>query len=205
MENREKQAIWYVYQLLDESMKPFYVGKGKGNRINAHENQAARGVCSKKCNKIRSIWASGGTVIKQRVAVFWDEMAAYDHETDLIDEIGLENLTNLMRGGAGGWERRVTERRARRGAEMSARECLEIIQAHSSLFAYWLRHSKGGELSAKVAYAGRSIRKTLHAAALSLVFNGNGKKLLEKAASDKANHGRLADLMRPYNVHLRFA
>ena len=144
-------------------------------------------------------------VIKQKVAVFWDESAAYDCETDLIDEIGLANLTNVMRGGAGGWMRRVAERRTRRGVEMSPQECFEVIKASPSLFAYWIRQSNFGELSATVTAAGKLVHQTIQAAALALLFDGGGKRMLEKAASDKANHERLAGLMRPYNVNLRFA
>jgi hypothetical protein len=55
-----KQSIWYVYDLIDpRSMSVFYVGKGKGNRIEAHEKDAAKpdAACSKKINKIKDIWA----------------------------------------------------------------------------------------------------------------------------------------------------
>jgi len=107
-------AKWYVYKLVDpRDFLPFYIGKGKGNRIDAHEVEAARGVSSHKCNKINSIKQLGFEIIKEKVAVFWCEQSAYDFETDLIEQIGLNNLTNVMRGGQVAFTRRLKERKIR--------------------------------------------------------------------------------------------
>lgn len=94
---------WYVYELLTPDGDVFYVGKGSGKRIDAHEKEALKGVCSKKCNKIRSL----PYIIKQKVALFFNEQDAYDFETDRISHYGLNNLTNIMRGGQIAFERRV--------------------------------------------------------------------------------------------------
>lgn len=113
----KSDARWYVYALTDpRDGAVFYVGKGTGSRIHQHEKDAAneQTVCSKKINKIRELQALNLNVGKETCAVFWDEQAAYDHETDLIEEIGLENLTNVLPGGQKAWERRRVEREARR-------------------------------------------------------------------------------------------
>lgn len=110
-------ARWYVYLLIDPlTGAPFYIGKGAGNRVDAHEKEARchNAKPTKKIRAIRRLWEAGVEVRKEFSAQFWDEQAAYDHETDLIEEIGLENLTNILPGGQKAWERRQAERRTRR-------------------------------------------------------------------------------------------
>lgn len=111
------EARWYVYALTDpRDGAVFYIGKGTGKRIHQHERDAAneRTVCSKKINRIRCLQALNLETGKEFCAFFWDEQAAYDHETDLIEEVGLENLTNVLPGGQKAWDRRRQERAARR-------------------------------------------------------------------------------------------
>jgi len=115
-ENKTR-ARWYVYTLVDpRDGEIFYVGKGTGSRVHQHEKDALnqKTVCSKKINKIRDIQARELEVEKRFCAYFWDEQAAYDHETDLIEEIGLGNLTNILPGGQKAWERRRQERELRK-------------------------------------------------------------------------------------------
>lgn len=91
---------FYVYELSDpRDDSVFYVGKGKGSRINCHETEARSGRVSRKCDRIREIEASGLTVGKRKVKHFADEQAAYDHEEALIAQYGLANLTNVAPGG----------------------------------------------------------------------------------------------------------
>lgn len=113
----KSEATWYVYKLIDPRCgSVFYVGKGSGLRIDQHEKDAASAKRSfaKKLLRIKEIWAAGLAVQKAMAAFFWDEQAAYDHETDLIESIGLSNLTNVLPGGQTAWERRKAERKARR-------------------------------------------------------------------------------------------
>jgi hypothetical protein len=57
---------WYVYELIDpRTNRPFYVGKGSGNRIDHHEKEADKGVCSKKCNLIRELRRNNLIVLKK--------------------------------------------------------------------------------------------------------------------------------------------
>lgn len=87
---------YYVYELADPSTgDAFYVGKGTGKRIHAHEKEAAEGVSSYKCNKIRKILNSGQKVIKRKIGLFTDEKRAYEFEALKIAEYN-ERLTNIV-------------------------------------------------------------------------------------------------------------
>lgn len=95
--------VFYVYQLIDpRNNQVFYVGKGKGNRIDQHESEALKGVYSAKCKLIREIQSLGLNIKKQKVFHSGDEDEAYQFEADMIANIGLENLTNVLPGGTGG-------------------------------------------------------------------------------------------------------
>lgn len=90
---------FYVYELVDpRDQSVFYVGKGKGSRIDAHELEARKGRQSRKCERIREIEASGLAVVKRKVRQFADEQEAYDFEEDQISLYGLRNLTNVLPG-----------------------------------------------------------------------------------------------------------
>lgn len=92
----------YVYTLAyPESMgsKVFYVGKGVGVRIDAHERETRRGAKSHKCSVIRKIWASGGEVVKTKLAYFETHKEACMYEIALI--FFMDGLTNRTYGGDG--------------------------------------------------------------------------------------------------------
>lgn len=92
--------MYYVYTLTDpRDNKVFYVGKGKGNRINAHELEAKRSNETEKQKRINAIWAQDLSVIKKIVKRFNDELKAYQYEDKLIKKFGLENLTNMVCSG----------------------------------------------------------------------------------------------------------
>lgn len=90
---------YYVYELRDPRCgSVFYVGKGKGSRIDQHEREAQAGRQSRKCQRIRDIEAAGNRVVK-RVKHFTDEQDALDFEAEHIASFGLANLTNVVPGG----------------------------------------------------------------------------------------------------------
>lgn len=94
------QGRFYVYELIDTRNKAvFYIGKGQGRRMYDHEREAARGVRSRKCDRIREIAASGGEVGYRVAARFATEADAYEAERMAIERIGLDNLTNVLPGG----------------------------------------------------------------------------------------------------------
>lgn len=86
----------YVYTLAYPDGRVFYVGKGVNDRISEHERAARRGVQSKKCDIIRSIWAQGGEVVRRKVAFFQNEEEALRYEHYLISS--LDGLINQFEG-----------------------------------------------------------------------------------------------------------
>jgi hypothetical protein len=91
---------YYVYELIDPRCDTiFYVGKGKGRRCYAHEKDAQKGLPGEKCDLIREILSQHERVKVNKIAHFSSEREAYDFERLRIEEIGIENLTNIMLGG----------------------------------------------------------------------------------------------------------
>lgn len=96
MATKENASRWYVYELTDpRCSKVFYIGKGCGGRISAHEAEAKNGGSGSKVDRIRDIWGSGNSVIRKKVAYFWDENAAYKCEAERI--AGTSGLTNIAK------------------------------------------------------------------------------------------------------------
>lgn len=87
---------YYVYVYSDpDTHKPFYVGKGKGNRVFDHlflEDE------SKKVAYIKSLILNGKEPIIEILVHGVDEETAFKVEAAAIDLIGIENLTNQQRG-----------------------------------------------------------------------------------------------------------
>lgn len=98
MEVIDPNNRYYVYTLAYPDGTVFYVGKGTGGRILAHESEAQRqhrrGQKCRKCDVIRGIWKDGGQV--QRAIVFRtnDQNAAYLKEKELIQVYGFDQLCN---------------------------------------------------------------------------------------------------------------
>lgn len=144
---------YYVYTLAHNDLV-FYIGKGSRSRINHHEQEALRGHDCPKCELIRGIWRSGGTV--QRAIVFEteDERAALDREAALIQHYGLTQLVNRTSGGEPGRRRRITPVALVRRPAADA-DCAELVD---QLFKTHVRpdgkeytyqevsHALGGEL-----------------------------------------------------------
>ena len=87
----------YVYLYVDpRDDKPFYVGKGVGERVLSHLSEAAE---SRKCAKIANLRAGG---LEPRIDILAhglrDEETALRIEAAVIDLLGLDALTNEVRG-----------------------------------------------------------------------------------------------------------
>lgn len=92
---------YYVYVLIDpRDKKVFYVGKGKGNRVNQHllgaldENSQE----TEKIRSIREIQNLGLHVDLDIIRHELTEKEAFEVESALIDLLGLENLSNIQNG-----------------------------------------------------------------------------------------------------------
>lgn len=92
---------FYVYVLARPDGTPFYVGKGQGDRIYAHEQAAARGVRGHRYSVIRKLWQQGGQVQRYIILTTDDPQEAFDYERDTIALYGRENLCNQTDGGDG--------------------------------------------------------------------------------------------------------
>lgn len=93
---------YYVYLLIDpRDDKVFYVGKGKGNRINQHllgaldDNKTHE---TEKIKKIREIQNSGMEVKHVVLRHELTEKEAFEVESAVIDVLGKDKLTNLVKG-----------------------------------------------------------------------------------------------------------
>lgn len=92
---------YYVYVLTRPDGRPFYVGKGHGDRIHHHERDARRGHRCHKCNVIRKIWRSGGVVQRYILFTTTDEQEAFAYEQAIIEMYGRDTLCNHTDGGEG--------------------------------------------------------------------------------------------------------
>lgn len=92
---------YYIYLLIDpENNKVFYVGKGKGNRINQHLLGALNNKTheTEKIKKIRKIQNSGLEVKHVVLRHNLTQEEAFEVEGAVIDVLGKNNLTNIVKG-----------------------------------------------------------------------------------------------------------
>lgn len=87
---------WYVYTLAYPDGTVFYVGKGIGRRMFAHDREA-RGSCAcKKCEIIRSIWLSGKPVQRRIIFETFSEGEALDYEKETMIQYA-QTIVNIQR------------------------------------------------------------------------------------------------------------
>lgn len=109
-----KKLGYYVYVYLDPRKKgsfiyedilfenePFYVGKGYGLRINEHLYKSSLKRKNHKNSKIKKILEGGSNPIKIKIFEGLTEEQALKKEIEIIQKIGLKNLTNNTLGGEG--------------------------------------------------------------------------------------------------------
>lgn len=100
----------FVYEGIEFEYEPFYVGKGKGERVFNHAKEARQDTGAgnrHKLNKIRKIWSSGNKVRVRLSDNRGTEKQALRMEQKLIaaigrHELGTGPLTNLTAGGESG-------------------------------------------------------------------------------------------------------
>lgn len=88
---------YYVYLLLDpDSKEPFYIGKGKANRIFHHLKDS--NLNSEKVQKISELHEIGKEPILEILKYGLTEEQALLVESTAIDLIGIEKITNIQKG-----------------------------------------------------------------------------------------------------------
>lgn len=199
----ETTKKWYVYHLIDpRTMLPFYVGKGSGNRIDAHEKEASKGVCSRKCKLINELRENNLNVIKEKIAFFTYEADAYDFERQEIERIGLKNLTNVIPGGKWSYSQVRRYLRNKKYVDMFTPDrCFEAIVMAKNIFAEWLRNNgKKAEVIVSGSCVFDSFRKNM----FEFFYNSYAEKVFSMAISKQENKDKLSALFLPYNIRLVF-
>ena len=91
-----QELNYYVYIYSDpDTLKPFYIGKGKENRCFNHLFQEGD---TEKIKKIQELKEQGKMPIIEILIFGVDEETALKVEAAAIDLIGIENLTNIQKG-----------------------------------------------------------------------------------------------------------
>ena len=183
---------WYLYQLIDpRDHTVFYIGKGTGKRIHAHEKEARNGVCSDKCNKIKDIWADNLQIEKKIIAYFNDEKYAYQTEADWI-----RNTPNLTNNGFVV----KTNNKIFPFAAPLYESAYEAVSTYIAEFAYWFKFSNGGKQTAKCVFKHNGIKERLCSIALETAYNSIFPKCLKEIQQSSRHEEMLANELKHYGI-----
>ena len=96
----QEKIGYYVYCLnYPDTGETFYIGKGKGNRVFSHANGNLESDSNiEKIEVINSIKSRGQKVEHWIIRYGMSEKEAFEVEAALIDFVGLDNLSNCVKG-----------------------------------------------------------------------------------------------------------
>lgn len=134
---------YYVYALIDENQKVFYIGKGTGSRVLSHEEEwknekkeideekdanereRLQNELKKKIKKIEEIEANGGNIDRVMVKYGLTEHEAFMAESALINLLKYlgNDLTNIVNGHAS-----EQEKRSRADEKTKARSISDFLE-----------------------------------------------------------------------------
>jgi hypothetical protein len=154
--------IFYVYALYRdvEMSDPFYIGKGYGKRIRAHEKayEIAKRHNIRKNNTINKLIAELGYVPKKIIAGGLSEFEAFSMEIGLISkygrlDLGTGCLTNLSEGGLG--VRHSPETREKIKIARARQVCTVETRAKMRLASTGRKHTLESRAKLSAAMKGR--------------------------------------------------
>ena len=208
---------YYIYSLIDSSnIKSFYIGKGCGDRMFIHERNARNGNNDSnkhRYNKILKL-ISNQVEIKYEVLFRTDnEELAYETELTIIDEIGLENLTNIDPGGNRGYRRSASTNekisKGRLGMKFTSEHCKNISKVRTGTKASantkkkmsdsQMNHEVSDETKQKlsIAHKGISIESKY-----GKEKSDEMKEIFRKSHIGRkwVNDGKVSKQMKPYDI-----
>ncbi len=170
-----EQLSYYVYVLIDpQTDRPFYIGKGIGNRVFNHKNDAENleDISTLKLDTIRKIKNNGFEVKHIIIRHGLKESEAFEIEASLIDfgnYIGL-GLTNVVEGHHVGYKGLMTTD--------------EVIRLHNAESLYELYHPVVFVNINKKYERGKPVEHIYQATKESWVIGEHRRKTVKYALSE---------------------